>query len=522
MLALMMSNDAAARNGTEVRIGALAHRADSVAMWAPTAEYLTDAIPGYRFVIVPLDNQSIDPAVERGKVDFVLTNPGSYVTLEARYGASRIATLRNLRQERSYTEFGSVIFTRAARQDIRTLNDLKGKSFTAVSKDAFGGFLVGWRELKDHDVDPFSDLAALMFAGLPQDKVVHAVREGKVDAGIVRTDTLERMAAEGKIELGEFYVLNQQHVPGFPFLLSTRLYPEWPFAKVKHTPDRLAQKVAIALLSVPDNSATAAVPRSAGWTVPLDYNRVHELYRELRQGPYEDFGKVTLAEVVRAYWFWIVVVFGVVLLLSVNTAYILSLNRGLKRSQQQMLDITAQLELSNEQLEKLSIVDDLTGIANHRAFQEHLAREWRRTQRNQIPLSLFMIDIDFFKDLNDRYGHLAGDQCLRRVAQTLRRLARRPEDLVARYGGEEFAVVLPELAREGAAFLAEKMRATIEALQIPHATSQVGPCVTISIGAATVIPAREALPDEAVAAADAALYEAKKAGRNRIKIAEVK
>ncbi len=332
---------------TSVRIGVLAHREESSELWSPTAEYLTRQIPGHRFHIVPLNNQTIGPAVEHNDVDFVLTNPGSYIGLETQYGVTRMLTLRNLRQGKPYTVFGSVIFTRAGRADIETLYDLRGKSFMAVDKDAFGGFLMAWRELKDHGIDPFRDFSELLFAGLPQDPIVYAVRDGKVDAGMVRTDMLERLAADGKIRFEEFRILNPQRASGFPFALSTRLYPEWPFAKARHTSDELAQKVAIALLGLAPEHPAAKASKSAGWTVPLDYTPVHDLYRELRVGPYADYGRLSAGEMLRFYWRWIVAALGAFIALGSVAFYILRLNRVLSHSQTQLLKTSHDLERAN-------------------------------------------------------------------------------------------------------------------------------------------------------------------------------
>ena len=163
---------------------------------------------------------------------------------------------------------------------------------------------MAWRELKDSGINPFRDFTSLRFSQT-HDAVVYAVRDGLVDAGTVRTDTLERMTEEKKIDLRAFRVLNRQHGEGFPFALSTRLYPEWPLAKVRQTGDELAQKVVIALLRMPPDNLAARAAKITGWTIPLDYQPVHELMRELRLGPYKDYGRVTLSQAVRQYWYWV-------------------------------------------------------------------------------------------------------------------------------------------------------------------------------------------------------------------------
>ena len=177
---------------------------------------------------------------------------------------------------------------------------------------------------------------------------------------------------------------------------------------------------------------------------------------------------------------------------------------------------TAQLAEANRALQQLSVIDSLTGIANRRRFDEVLETEWRRAMRSDTSLSLILIDVDFFKSFNDRYGHQAGDECLRRVAQTLDVVINRAGDLTARYGGEEFAVILQGNTAQGAIKVAEILRESIERLQISHVNSSVSNIVTISLGVATIFPEYDLLPAGLVAEADKALYLAKDKGRNRV------
>ncbi len=178
------------------------------------------------------------------------------------------------------------------------------------------------------------------------------------------------------------------------------------------------------------------------------------------------------------------------------------------------------LELANQELSELAIRDGLTQVANRRCFDEYLDREWRRLTREQAPLSLVLLDIDFFKGYNDRYGHQAGDECLKRLAWVMQKATRRPADLVARYGGEEFAIVLPNTDKAGAVCVADMLRSGIYALHVPHESSGVSRYVTASLGVATMIPFPEADADLLVAAADRALYKAKQKGRNRYCVAK--
>jgi diguanylate cyclase (GGDEF)-like protein/PAS domain S-box-containing protein len=167
-------------------------------------------------------------------------------------------------------------------------------------------------------------------------------------------------------------------------------------------------------------------------------------------------------------------------------------------------------------LEQLATRDGLTGLANRRCFDNTLYAEWQRALRQQQPLSLLMVDVDNFKQYNDAYGHLGGDECLQRIAKAVAS-EMRTNDLVARYGGEEFAVILPNQSLKGAAIVAERIRCRVEQLHMPNLGTQ-GHVVTVSIGAATALAAPDNDSGQLVAAADSALYRAKHMGRNRISL----
>lgn len=170
----------------------------------------------------------------------------------------------------------------------------------------------------------------------------------------------------------------------------------------------------------------------------------------------------------------------------------------------------------NKELERYSFQDGLTGVANRRLFDRTLESEWGRAQRNHQPLSLVVVDIDYFKQYNDFYGHIQGDDCLIRISQALNEVSSRAADLFARYGGEEFVLLLPETSKEAALEMAEKCRRAVQTLKVPHEAPGIADIVTVSVGVSTVIPAADAEPASLISAADKMLYQAKGNGRNYV------
>ena len=184
--------------------------------------------------------------------------------------------------------------------------------------------------------------------------------------------------------------------------------------------------------------------------------------------------------------------------------------------EQELIELNLTLKKNNLMLEQLAIFDKLTGIHNRGHLDWVLDREWANAQRNQMPLSLIMIDIDYFKTYNDTYGHLGGDDCLRQVAQTLQTILKRKNDFIGRYGGEEFLVILPSVDHHDAMQLAEAFRTGIHALAIPHTQSKNAQVITISLGISTLTHFNDNdHPDLLIHCADQALYQAKASGRNQ-------
>ena len=288
-----------------VRIGVLANRGAELCLqeWGPTAEYLTDRLAPATFEIVPLDFGEIVPAATDRRLTYLAANPSLYALLEQRGLARRIATLQVPGEPSPQTHYGGVIFARADRADLRTMNDLRGARFAAVDVQSLGGWQAAWREIAEAGIDPSRDFAELKFLGT-HDAVVQAVLSGSADAGTVRSTQLERMAREGRLDLERVQVLHPTSGahPEYPYRLSTRLYPEWPIAALREAPAEMSKRVAVALLTMAEDAPAARSVRGAGWAIPQDYAAVHDLLRALRLPPYDQSGRVSARQVVRQYW----------------------------------------------------------------------------------------------------------------------------------------------------------------------------------------------------------------------------
>jgi len=319
-----------------IRIGVLSHRGydKTLKVWSPLANYLSEKLSVYNFEIIPLDFSVIELTVASEGVDFLIVNPGIYVNMEVRYRVSRIVTLNKVAEGKLLNKFGGVVFTLKGRNDINQFNDLIDKKFLAVDKTSLGGFQMVWRELLHFNINPIDDFSKLDFAGT-HDKVVMAVKYGEYDAGTVRTGILEKMAKEQRIDLDNFKIISPVRDSDFPLMHSTRLYPEWPFSKLQHTSKQLAQQVAIALLNMPDDHLAISAVDYAGWTVPLDYQEVDELFKELHLPPYKQ-ARFTLTDAIKKYWLWLILLFSFLLVMAMMIIIIIRLNHQLKLSKQSL------------------------------------------------------------------------------------------------------------------------------------------------------------------------------------------
>nr|CRH06081.1 Putative histidine kinase with signal transduction response regulator receiver domain [Candidatus Magnetococcus massalia] len=385
LLILFLAIDSLDAQEREVRIGVLAFRPPAVeqARWSPTADYLTRAVPGYRFQFVPLNYPELETSVDSQTIDFVLTNSGHYVKLVYYHQIARIASLVKRTGEHFVDQFGGVIISRADRDDIKGLADLKGKAFLAVKRASLGGFVAAWDTFLAHDIDPFAAASSVTWSGMPHDKVVFSVLQKEADIGTVRTGVLEQLAREGRIQLSDLKVLNAQKTPGFPLLHSTRLFPEWPFSRLSHTDAALARKVAAALMNMPMDEPAMAVGRYAGWNVPHDYWVVRETLRTLRLPPFDQPVPVTLNDIFHQYAEQIITVFLLLAALaSVVILKIYRLNRQLRREVVERRLAQQELQASHNTLEEQ--VQQRTSRLKEEIEEHKTARETLREHREKL------------------------------------------------------------------------------------------------------------------------------------------
>ena len=502
------STSAQQNNLKTLKIGVLAFRgyAASYQQWSMTAKTLSQSIPGYHFEINPLTNDDIVRMVERQKVDFVITNPGSYAQLEANHGVSRLATIRKKFSGNDNPIYGSVIFARAD-STINTLKDIKNKSFMAVHKKAFGGWWMAKREFLEDGINE-DDFSQLSFVGFPQDQIVNAVIEGKVDAGTVRTGLIEQLVAEGKLDGSKIKIINPNKTLYFPQQHSTRLYPEWPFVVTKHVDSELAKKVALTLFSLPNGHPSLSAANISGWSTPLNYQPVHELMQELKVGHYEKISRLNLVDIINKHWVTTLVVISVLIVLVLITIYILGLNKRLLDSNKLLKHEVANRINFEEKLKQRALFDQLTSIPNRALLYDRIQQAIYSGKRDENNFTVALIDLNGFKLHNDTLGHQFGDRILTEVAQRFKNSLRKT-DTIARLGGDEFVILIPDTIDSNIAL--DVTKKCLETLNEPIHVNGKDCLISASIGIARY-PCDGDNISKLLHHADLAMYKAKNQG----------
>ncbi|MGB3212793.1 MAG: PhnD/SsuA/transferrin family substrate-binding protein [Desulforhopalus sp.] len=518
-----------------VDIGILAKRGNKITLnrWLPLAGYLNKNIPEYSFSIKPIAFHEVSDAVAHQKVDFLFANPGIYVEMEVNYGVRPIATVRTRRGVQGTSFFAGLIITREDRDDIVSFQDLRGKSFMAVDRDSLGGWLMAKRELELNGINTDRDFKAFSFVGT-HDDVVNAVLNREVDAGTVRSDTLEHMSKGHLVDITKLRVMHggdRKHFnfdigeDDFPYPHSTDIYPEWPMFKLQETPDELANKVAIALLQMSSKEDVARQCDIMGWNVARNYQPVHDLYRELRIGPYRVIDHLQLHDVWQRYWTTIT---AVAVFLSILCIMLFTL-----------VHLRMRLLKANHKITHLAMHDPLTNLPNRRMFGVLAENAFAQARREGWKVYLLLIDLDGFKAVNDTFGHESGDEVLRQISQRLRNALPcqdhvkplnsfpslkknrqfgsllRTEDPIARHGGDEFLSMLIHVKEvEDVGSIARRIT---DSIQVPINISGQKVSVGASIGI-SIFPDDDVNLQKLIKKADDAMYEAKQAGKGTFRL----
>ena len=380
-----------------MRIGVLAYKGPEAVQrdWSRLRLWLQTRLPGRSVELLDFDQVGLTRAVRARAVDFIITSSGHYAMLEQDDGASRIATLASPWSASPQLAIGSAVVVRRDAA-LHALADLAGKHVLAVAPEAFGGYQIAAREMLAAGVDPERDLDRLQFNGFPTQQILLAVRAGRADAGIVRSCLLEQMIRSGELGAGELRVLAPLPHPGSSCQSSSRLYPDWPFAALRHTAATLSRQVAVALLTM------APTADGYSWAVPSDYGSVDELFRELRIGPYDYLRQWTFETALRRYWGLLLLALGLLVLWAVHTVRVEQLvakrsaellaaqqrERGMAdeaQARQAALDHTARLAILGEMASAIAheLNQPLAAIGN---FARGMARRIAAGRTETAPL----------------------------------------------------------------------------------------------------------------------------------------
>jgi len=336
----------------EVRVGVLSFRPLEQArqQWQATADHLNARVADHRFTVEVLFFPDMEQAMEHGRFDFVLTNPEHYIALRARYGLSAISTLMPLAEGHPVSQFGGVIFTRADRADIATLEDLRGKVVSSVQDKSFGAYMMQRWTLYKHGID-VGEIGRMRFTGMPQDNAVRDVLSGEADVGFVRTGMLERMVREGNLKMEQVKVINRQPVDSFPQALSTDLYPEWAFSAMPRVSERLKKQVAQALFSIDPADKAARAGNYFGFSPPGNYAPVEAVMTRLRMMPDQKV-EFDLRDILSKYLYPMLLSSLLVLLLVLWAAiHLARVNRRLRASFRERERLDEALQQANATLE---------------------------------------------------------------------------------------------------------------------------------------------------------------------------
>lgn len=475
--------------------------------YTPLADYLSAKLGGVRVELQVLAQDELEEAVAARRIDLLMTNPSHYLELRSHNSLSgALATVISMENGQAVTSLGGCIIVSSGRTDISGLRALEGRRIAIPGPRYLGGYQAQAYELKQAGVRVPGDVDLLVTGS--HEAVVQAVLEGRADAGFVRTGIIESLVAEGRLDPARLVVLNRQNLAGYPYAVSTRLYPEWPFVALPHVEARMVRRISAALLALEASDPAARAAGIAGFSPPLDYLPVETLARALRLPPFDHAPPFLWRDVWARYASFIIA-------LGVLSALAVGLLVVLMRRNRQLAQSVAALEDAQEALRHIAYHDPLTGLPNRALLIDRLRQDMGRVRRNTQRLALAYIDLDGFKAVNDTHGHEMGDRLLIDVARRMRGVLREA-DTVARLGGDEFAAIFADLPEATLSHgLIDRLLVAIAA---PVSLDGVQLRVSGSVGVAYFPQASGIEPEQLLRQADHAMYEAKQSGRNCCRI----
>lgn len=418
------------------KIAVLAYKGKAAAIkrWAAHEAYLNQQLAPLKFEIIPLTYKAdeLTQAVINRQVDFVITNPGHYIELEFGGHVSRLATRRMASPQGILDQFGGTAIVKAERNDINSYADLSGKNILIPSQSSLGGWQVHLREAMALGIDLRDDAQLIELKS--HRKVVTSILAGVADAGFIRSDLIEELVGEGMLTFDKIKVIDKKQLSDYPYLLSTRLYPEWPFAVVTGTSPELAVKVLASLLQLSADDTAAKTAKIYGWTIPGHYSTVGDLFRETGLGPYK-IQAITLRLIATQYWLEIIgiMLFFLVLLLSilrtVKTNRVLRLEidtrkqveEELRKSESNFRNLfeNAEISIRNEDMSELydSLqqlrVEGVTDLRQYLEMNSHFVTDTvgkiKVTHVNKATLKLFdsKVEHEFLSNIEHSFGENA-------------------------------------------------------------------------------------------------------------------
>ncbi len=347
-------------------LGMLAYRPQPLleAQWQPLVDYLSQALPGYTVRLRVMPQAELEAALQRKELDLIFTNPNHFVALRENNTLSgAIATLVSLEGGKPSAQLGGVIIRLRERDDLQQLADLAGQRVASVGVNYLGGYLAQMAEMVAADIDPAS--LDMVYTGQPHDRVFEAVLSGQVDAGFVRTGVIEQKIREGSLDVGRLRVVRQLQQPGFPYLVSTRLYPEWPFVALPGVDPQVTRRVAAALLALEPEHPVSQAVGIHGFTVPADYSVVERSLRALRLPPFDQVPSFTVRDVWSRYQATLIVLLLAMAGMAMLAYRLVVNNRNLAVARTERAQAAEQLERQRSQLQTLiETVPDLIWTKN--------------------------------------------------------------------------------------------------------------------------------------------------------------